>query len=134
RPCRPSGAAVFSLPPCGGGDGWGARRVSACSSVALPLPFPRSGVGDRAAHPGGGNVQAAAGRRPAAVPGVQVWAVRGVEEDGPHHGAQKSTRTGWADWATSACQFSDVNSTTFLLAIADSVAVGRGRGPGCPSF
>src|SRR5438094_5763516 len=38
---------------------------------------------------------------------------------GPHHGAQKSTRTGWADWATSACQFSDVNSTTFLLAIAD---------------
>src|SRR5439155_7184700 len=36
---------------------------------------------------------------------------------GPHHGAQKSTRTGWPDWATSACQFSDVNSTTFLLAI-----------------
>src|SRR4051794_10662234 len=47
---------------------------------------------------------------------------------GPHHGAQKSTRTGWADWATSACQFSDVNSTTFLLAMErDSVAGGRSR-------
>src|SRR4051794_15044544 len=49
---------------------------------------------------------------------------------GPHQGAQKSTRTGWADWATSACQFSDVNSTTFLLAIADSVTSGgAGRPP-----
>src|SRR5947207_3005775 len=45
---------------------------------------------------------------------------------GPHQGAQKSTRTGWAAWATSACQFSDVNSTTFLLAIDDSLAIGRG--------
>src|SRR4051812_43768333 len=36
---------------------------------------------------------------------------------GPHHGAQKSTRTGWLDCASSVFQFSVVNSCTFLLAI-----------------
>src|SRR5438094_4851489 len=52
---------------------------------------------------------------------------------GPHQGAQKSTSTGWPDWATSVCQFSVVNSCTFLLAIAVSLASWDARDGGrCP--
>src|SRR5262249_13042795 len=36
---------------------------------------------------------------------------------GPHQGAQKSTRTGWSLCSTSFCQLSLVNSTTFGLAM-----------------
>src|SRR5258708_40187762 len=48
---------------------------------------------------------------------------------GPHHGAQKSTRTGVLDSTTSFFQLSVVNSTTFLLAIATSIGFGMGITP-----
>src|SRR5579871_1706016 len=47
---------------------------------------------------------------------------------GPHQGAQKSTSTGCVLWTTSVCQLSDVNSTTFLLAIGISLRTSAGRG------
>src|SRR5438093_6882309 len=36
---------------------------------------------------------------------------------GPHHGAQKSTNTGLSLSTTSFCQFSEVSSTIFVLAM-----------------